>query len=388
MSFESFAITLGTSDTLVFQMPSYTKTEDGEFALLPKSGALRIGFFNADSSTRTATIKLKTIFDLTPVTIGTISLTAGETKQWPVPLSLGPGDFVAASGSVASQIVVSGSVAASPIAPQTASGETIWTNFVMRRPIDPTIAWAIASRTYGAAAAGGFFAGVIDTITGTINASDAYQTGSRFAVLVSPKSLELAASGTRRWDSRGVTAPNIAGAVTRWEGLASTNAVIATGDSEHEIYVSVNGQRSSNPPPATEGGSTWYIPALDELELFYRNLKPNAANNRTSDGQTANDAAFPSPLSGHGTNPSSLPAGVTYTNNPRNPDESPLALFKAGGAQVLSLARYWSSTEGNRTLLNRAWRQHFTSATFEGAQIALGKENTFDSVRSARRIVF
>lgn len=217
MSFESFAVTLGTSDTQVYQMPSYTKTEDGEYAILPKSGALRIGFYNADSSTRTATIKVKTIFDLTPVTIGVISLSAGETKQWPVPISLGPGDFITAAGSVASQVVASGSVAASPIAPQTAAGETIWTNFVMRRPIDPTIAWAIASRTYGAAAAGGYFAGVIDTVTGTIDAADAYQTGQRFALLVSPKSLELAASGTRRWDSRAGSSPVIAGAKTRWE---------------------------------------------------------------------------------------------------------------------------------------------------------------------------
>ena len=388
MSFESFAVTLGTSDTQVYQMPSYTKTEDGEYAILPKSGALRIGFYNADSSTRTATIKVKTIFDLTPVTIGVISLSAGETKQWPVPISLGPGDFITAAGSVASQVVASGSVAASPIAPQTAAGETIWTNFVMRRPIDPTIAWAIASRTYGAAAAGGYFAGVIDTVTGTIDAADAYQTGQRFALLVSPKSLELAASGTRRWDSRGAAAPNIAGAKTRWDGLAATNAVIATGNTEHEIFVQVNGQRSSAPPPATEGGSTWYIPALDELELFYRNLKPNAANNRT-DNQLYNTAQFPSTAATvHGVNNSSLPAGVAYANNPRRPDESPLALFKAGGAQVLSLSRYWTSTEANATNNPRAWDQNFADAGDEGGQSARVKETTSRSVRSARRIVF
>lgn len=386
MSFKSFAITLGTSDTQVFQMPSYTKTEDGEYAILPLSGALRIGFYNSDSSTRTATIKVKTIFDLTPVTIGVISLDAGETKQWPVPISLGPGDYIVAAGSVAAKIVASGSVAASPIAPQTAAGETIWTNFVMRRPIDPTIAWAIASRTYGAAAAGGYFAGVIDTVTGTIDAADAYQTGLRYALLVGPKTHEVTGA-TVQWDSRGATAPNVAGAKTRWDGLSATAAIVALAATETEAANNVNARNSSDPAPATEGGSVWYLPAMDELELFYRNLKPNAANNRT-DGQAANGAAFPSPLSGHGTNPSSLPAGVTYTNNPRNPDETPLALFKAGGAQTLSQAYYWSSTDGTAAGLNRAWDHDFTGAGGEGYQVAGSKEDTNGSVRSARRIVF
>lgn len=387
MSFKSFAITLGTSDTQVFQMPSYTKTEDGEYAILPLSGALRIGFYNSDSSTRTATIKVKTIFDLTPVTIGVISLDAGETKQWPVPISIGPGDYIVAAGSVAAKIVASGSVAASPIAPQTAAGETIWTNFVMRRPIDPTIAWAIASRTYGAAAAGGYFAGVIDTVTGTIDAADAYQTGLRYALLVGPKTHEVT-GGTVQWDSRGATAPNVAGAKTRWDGLSATAAIVALAATETEAANNVNARNSSDPAPATEGGSVWYLPAMDELELFYRNLKPNAANNRTAEGQAANGAAFPSPLSGHGTNISSLPAGTTYTNNPRNPDETPLALFKAGGAQTLSQDYYWSSTDGTAAGLNRAWLQKFTDAGNEGLQAATNKEDTLYSVRSARRIVF
>lgn len=387
MSFESFAVTLGTSDTLVYRMPSYTKTEDGEYAILPRSGALRIGFYNSDSSARTATIKVKTIFDQTPVTIGTISLDAGETKQWPVPVSLGPGDYMVAVGSAASQIVASGSVAASPIAPQTAAGETIWTPFVMRRPIDHTIAWAIASRTYGAAAVGGYFAGVIDTVTGTIDAADAYQTGQRFALLVGPKTHEVMGSSVQ-WDSRAASSPVVTGAKTRWDGLAATAAIVALGAVETEAANNVNARNSSDPAPATEGGSVWYLPALDELELLYRNLKPNAANNRT-DTQAYNTAQFPTTAATtHGVNNSSLPAGVAYANNPRRPDETPLALFKAGGSQTLSQLYYWSSTEADATNNPRAWFQRFTASGVEGSQVTLTKEYTFLSVRSVRRIVF
>jgi len=382
MSFESFATTLGTADTLVYQMPSYTKTEDGEYAILPKSGALRLSFYNADATTRTATIKVKTIFNLEPVTVGVISLDAAETKEWPIPLSLGPGDFITAAGSVAGEVTISGSVAATPIAPQTANGETIWTPFTMRRPIDPTVAWAIASRTYGAAAAGGYFAGVIDTVTGTIDTADAYQTGQRFALLVSPKSLEDGPG--KEWCTKA-TDEVINAAITRWDGLSATNAIIALGDSDYEVHDYIDGLSAA---VATEQGSDWYLPALDELELFYRNLKPNDANNRT-DGQNKAGGAFPTTVSTHGTNPSSLPTGTGYTNNPRNPDESPLALFKAGGAQVLSQLRYWSTTEANGgATQGRAWLQNFTSTGSEGYQNANIKDLTNFSVRPARRIVF
>jgi hypothetical protein len=122
--------------------------------------------------------------------------------------------------------------------------------------------------------------------------------------------------------------------------------------------------------------------------LFYRNLKPNAENNRT-DNQVYNGAQFPSTAATtHGVNNSSLPAGAAYFNSPRDPDETPLALFKAGGAQVLSLARYWSSTEADATNNPRAWDQFFTIAGVEGFQGAVSKESTNYSVRSARRIVF
>jgi len=385
MSFESFAISLGASETRVFRMPAYTKTEAGEYAILPRSGAIRVSVYNGNGSAENVTLKLKTIFDLAPKTIGAIDVPSGEVAQWPVPISLGPGDYVTAVSSASSGITLSGSVAASPIAPQTAANETIFTPFVMRRPIDHTIAWAVASRTYGAAAAGGFFMGVIDTIQGTIDSADAYQTGDRFALLVLPKSLERG-SGLK-WDSTNSGTPVESGALTRWDGLAATDAVLAVGGSQYEVHNYIDGLRTSDPVPNTEGGSNIYLPALDELELMYRNGKPNAEDNRT-DEQFSNGGAFPPSLSTHGTNPSSDPTGSGYSNNPRNPDESPLDAFKAGGPQVMDEDRYWSSTDADGgDVAGRAWDQGFTLSGAEGSQNAVSKDSTSLSVRPVRRVV-
>lgn len=390
MSFESFAITLAASDTRVFRMPAYTKTEEGLYAILPRSGAIRLSAFNPTGGAEQVTVKLKTIFDLEPVTIGTLDVPAGEVRQWPVPVSLGPGDFVTAVGSVGGSIVMSGSVAASPVSPQTANQDTIWTPFTTRRPIDHTIAWAIAARIYGAASAGGYFAGVIDTVQGTIESGDAYQTGERFALLVSPKNLEGGrgtSTGDLQWDTTGTGIPVESEALTRWDGLPATDAIIAKADPRYEVHNYIDSVRTSDPAPNTEQGSQWYLPALDELELLYRHLKPNAEDNRT-DSQSANGGAFPSSLSTHGTNPSSDPTGAGYSNSPRKPDESPLDAFKAGGSQTLSQDRYWSTTDADGgDDAGRAWTQLFTGSGSEGRQGASGKDLTDASVRPVRRVV-
>jgi len=52
----------------------------------------------------------------------------------------------------------------------------------------------------GQAFAGGFLVGVIDTVAGTIDSQDDYQTGERYALVVAPKSLVgLAESNRRGW---------------------------------------------------------------------------------------------------------------------------------------------------------------------------------------------
>ena len=52
--------------------------------------------------------------------------------------------------------------------------------------VDPAVARAVAYNDIGAPVAGGYFAGVIDTIKGTIQSNDDYQTGLRYALIVEP----------------------------------------------------------------------------------------------------------------------------------------------------------------------------------------------------------
>jgi len=138
--------------------------------------------------------------------------------------------------------------------------------------------------------------------------------------------------------------------------------------------------RSQYPAVATPGGSEWYLPAMDELELLYRNFKPNNADNRDD----TRNRAFPG-TQVVGTNPSSAIEGFQYENNPRIPDVTYLDLFKENAAQSIDQLYYWSTTDANEG--GRAWRQSFTGSGIEGLQFAGFKDNTDGSVRPVRRVV-
>ena len=383
MSFDPLIKEVGTAEAQVFQMPAYEKTKAGEYAILPKKGAIRLSANNSTGSIIRLTIKQKTLMSLNPLPIGELDVPANGEAQWPVPISLGPGEYVTASAD-ATGLTLTGSVAASPLAPQTAANQTIWTPFTMRRPIAHEAAWAVASQTFGAAVAGYFYMGVIDTIKGTIDTADAYQTGDRYALLVSPKDLERG-SGLR-WCAKS-TDVVITGALTRWNGLEATNTLIGLNDPDYEVADYIEGLRSTDAPPATEGGSDIYLPAFDELELLYRNGKPNGEDNRT-DGQSFYGGAFPSSINTHGTNPSSDPTGAGYINNPRNPDKTPLAAFAEGGSQVLrGAARYWTSTDADGGATEgRSWGQNFWNTDRKGLQSAYYKGSSLYAIRPVRRI--
>jgi hypothetical protein len=119
---------------------------------------------------------------------------------------------------------------------------------------------------------------------------------------------------------------------------------------------------------------------MDELELLYRNFKPNNADNDTRDFPRNFPGSNPS-----GRNLSSVPEGFNYENNPRIPDVTFLDLFKQGNAQAVDLARYWSTTDADEG--GRAWVQFFTKSGAEGLQFANSKDDTFSSVRPVRRVV-
>lgn len=94
----------------------------------------------------------------------------------------------------------------------------------------------------------------------------------------------------------------------------------------------------------TIGGYTdWYMPAKNELEICYYNLKPTTNSNSTSSGVNIN--AVPSRSSNY---TASVPAQTSITN------------FKEGNSEAFSSARYWTSTEFSST---SGWRQSMIDGT-------------------------
>jgi len=223
----------------------------------------------------------------------------------------------------------------------------------------------------GSAYAGGFLVGIIDTVAGTIDGQDDYQTGERYALVVSPKSLEDATDPS--WDSQNRTGES--GSFTRWDGLSSTDNILAKNDTSYEAFEHIRSIRSSNPVPS-DGGSDWYLPAMDELELIYRNLKPDTDSNKT----ISETSLFPGTQS-PGFNPSSDPTGSAYTAG--DPSQTSVMDFQDGGAEAVDLDQYWSSTDGNEA--SRAWFHGFTTP-FSGEQNRTSKDLTSYSVRPVRRV--
>jgi len=129
----------------------------------------------------------------------------------------------------------------------------------------------------------------------------------------------------------------------------------------------------------SDGGSDWYLPAMDELELIYRNLKPvtadNFVGNETRTFPGSQDVGF---------NPSSDPTGSAYTAT-GEPFQTSVTDFQNGGAEAVDLERYWSSTDSDEVPL--AWFQRFTDSGAEGEQDGRGfKDDEFTSVRPVRRV--
>lgn len=125
----------------------------------------------------------------------------------------------------------------------------------------------------------------------------------------------------------------IDGALSEFDGLANTKAMAGAGS---ELAQKIGDLRIG-------GRDDWALPALDQLELGYRLLKP---------GTSTNSCYMRS-----GINLSSVPQGLPYTEE--DPLQTAVEIFRAGAPEAFEEDLYWTST-CYRAGGNYAWGQSFS----------------------------
>jgi hypothetical protein len=192
----------------------------------------------------------------------------------------------------------------------------------------------------GSALGGGYFAGQISTSgNGTAD----------YNLVVAPKSSGQAASITY---GDFINYPNTSSDIDGPTNSANLN--------------SPNNPAAEFCEGLTIGGfSDWYMPAKNELEVCYYNLKPSFGGNDPNSGINPN--AVPARSSNYG----ALPGQTTATD------------FQKGGAQAFDLTRYWSSTQAGSISAN--WQEFNSEGNGGGFQSTSTKSNSY-YVRAVRRI--
>jgi hypothetical protein len=185
----------------------------------------------------------------------------------------------------------------------------------------------------GAAYGGGYYAGKIN------------DSGVDYYLIIAPKS--SGENSSIRWKTSNTSTSGTSSVIN---GPANSSAM---NNATHPAAEFCEG--------LTIGGfSDWYMPAKNELEVCYHNLKPTTNNN----------------YAGQGANPNAVPPTDNYTIG--DPARTSVAIFQSGGAEVFSTSFYLSSTEYSA---EAAWTIEF----LDGTQGNSNKTN-FRYVRAVRRV--
>jgi hypothetical protein len=110
------------------------------------------------------------------------------------------------------------------------------------------------------------------------------------------------------------------------------------------------------------GFSDWYMPAYNELDVCYFNLKPTTTSNSTGAGINAN----------------AVPARTTYYTAGNPAQTSAAAFVVTTGAEAFTATYYWNSTQYSP---ERAYLQ-----TFSYAYVAFNVKTATGPVRAIRRV--
>lgn len=237
-----------------------------------------------------------------------------------------------------SQKYIGGFITKSPVAPTSSAASGMWTlDQAMQLKLQGLWPTRLA---IGDAYQGGFFAGQIG-VSGVATHN----------LVVGPLST---AQTTNKWKDVN-TATTGAGSVI--DGPQNTADMVADGNST--VYPCAHFCNDL----VIGGFSDWYMPAKNELEVCYFNLKPTTTANFAFGG--ANTNAVPSRSS-------------NYTSG--NPAQTSATVFQTGNAQAFTAAGYWSSTEP--TSMYYAWRQEFA----DGVQYSNTLKYYSFRVRAIRRV--
>ncbi len=179
---------------------------------------------------------------------------------------------------------------------------------------------------------------------------------------------QISTAGNGVADFYLVVAPKSSGENSSKQGKTSNTSTSGTSSVIDGPTNSAN-MNDVNHPAAqfceglTIGGySDWYMPAKNELEVCYYNLKPTTANNNTSSGTNTN--AVPSRGSNY---TASVPAQTSATD------------FQTGNSEAFANFYYWSSTESSATY---AWMQDLGN----GGQYNQNYKTNYFRVRAVRRV--
>jgi len=189
----------------------------------------------------------------------------------------------------------------------------------------------------GSAFQGGYYAGQISTAGNGV---------ADFYLVVAPKS--SGENSSKQWKTSSTSTSGTSSVIDGPTNSANMN------NANHPAAAFCEG--------LTIGSySDWYMPAKNELEVCYYNLKPTTTSNNTNSGTNTN--AVPSRGSNY---TASVPAQTSATD------------FKTGNSEAFAADAYWSSTEYSAP---GAWAQSFDN----GDQYDSAKSN-LTRVRAVRRV--
>jgi hypothetical protein len=279
-------------------------------------------------------------------TIGTATATGSTTATvaFTAPTDLGAGSITYTATSTPGSITGTGT---SPITVSGLSGGTSYTFTVTAATPGGTSPASAASNSIttvpviGSSFGGGFFAGQISTAGNSI---------ADYNLVVGPVA---SAQSFYRWKNSSTATP---GAGSDIDGPQNTADIVADGNST--VYPAAHFCNDL----VIGGFSDWYMPAKNELEVCYYNLKPTTTSNNTSSGINSN--AVPARASNY---TAGTPARTSATN------------FRSTGTEYFNSAPYWSSTDFSASY---AWTQYFGT----GFQTNANGKYAQSYVRAIRRV--